>query len=289
MAKPIAKITVYCPHCGAEQQEPELAKSTFCRRCSEHFDITPATLTGAPPPIAPGPLIRPPAGGNPVSPVHVVPDAAPVGETAGGIMAKFEGLLGSKPKFRPATCFECHASHEVSGTATSSTCRACGAYIDLQDYKINGNFSRNIATRGSIYLGTKGDLSSSKIICDHATIHGKMRGNLHCAGRVTVRVQGRLYGTVEAGELVVEKGSEVVFSRPVKAGAAEIYGHMSGQIVCDRHVNVYKAGLLDGAVEAVGFSVEKGGFFQGDLTIHPRRAASPVIETVPAGVSEQAA
>ena len=102
-----------------------------------------------------------------------------------------------------------------------------------------------------------------------------MRGNLHCTGRVTVRVQGRLYGTLEAGELMVEKGSEVVFSRPVRStGMAEIHGHMSGQIVCDSHITVFKTGLLDGDVEATGFTVESGGFFQGELTISPRRLAA---------------
>ena len=267
MAKPIAKITVRCPHCRAEQQEPELAKSTFCRSCSQYFAITPANLAGAEPPPAP--------------PARPAPGAAAPGPgeaEAGGLLSKFEGLLGSKPKHRTARCFECNSAHEVSSSATSSTCKACGAYIDLQDYKINGSFSRNIKTRGSVSLGTKGDLSSSKVLCDQATIHGKMRGNLHCTGRVAVRVQGRLYGTVEAGELVIEKGSEVVFSRPVKTGSVEIYGHMTGQILCDTHVNIYKTGLLGGDVEATGFSVERGGVFRGELTINPRRAASAVVE-----------
>ena len=274
MAKPIAKITVRCPHCGAEQQEPELAKSTFCRRCSQYFAVTAASLASAPRPApAPGPAIRPSPGS--VVPARAATDApaAGPGGPAGGFRAKFEELIGSKPKHRTARCFECNAAHEVSSSATSSTCKACGAYIDLQDYKISGSFSRNIKTRGSVYLGSKGDLSSSKVICEQATIHGKMRGNLHCTGRVTVRVQGRLYGTVEAGELLIEKGSEVIFSRPVKTSAAEIYGHMSGQIISDSHITIYKTGLLDGAVEATGFSVERGGCFQGELTISPRAQA----------------
>ena len=283
MAKPIAKITVVCPHCRAEQQEPELAKSTFCRQCSQYFAITPSSLAGAAPP--PAPAARPSLGA-----------ASPAGQAAvdgGGLRSKFEGLLSSKPKQRTARCFECHSAHEVNSSATSSTCKACGAYIDLQDYKINGSFSRNIKTRGAVYLGTKGDLSSSKVLCDQATLHGKMRGNLLCTGRVTVRVQGRLYGTVEAGELVIEKGSEVVFSRPVKTSGAEIYGHMSGQVACDGHVNIHKTGLLDGAVEATGFSVERGGFFQGELTINPRRQAvvepeKAAVETVAARVPERA-
>ena len=49
MSKPIAKITVQCPHCKAEQLEPEAAKSTFCRRCSQYFAITPASLGQAMP------------------------------------------------------------------------------------------------------------------------------------------------------------------------------------------------------------------------------------------------
>lgn len=253
-----------------------MAKSTFCRRCSQYFAVTASSLAGAAPPPAAVSLPPRPTLGASAPTRAVVPAASASASTpapASGLRAKFEELIGSKPKSRAAQCFECSSAHEVSSTATSSTCKACGAYIDLQDYKINGSFSRNIKTRGTVYLGSKGDLSSSKVICDHATIHGKMRGNLHCTGRVTVRVQGRLYGTVEAGELLVEKGSEVVFSRPIKAAVAEIHGHMSGQIVCDSHVTVYKTGLLDGNVEAVGFNVERGGCFQGELTISPRRPA----------------
>ncbi len=271
-----------------------MAKSTFCRRCSQYFAITPSNLAGAAPAaVAASPTVRTlPSTGSPTRSGSDLPTTnTSTPAPASGLMARFEGLLSSKPKSRLAQCFECNSAHEVSSTSTSSTCKACGAYIDLQDYKINGSFSRNIKTRGMVYLGSKGDLSSSKVICDHATLHGKMRGNLHCAGRVTVRVQGRLYGTVEAGELLIEKGSEVVFSRPIKTVTAEIYGHMSGQIVCGTHVTIYKTGLLDGAVEAAGFTVEKGGCYQGELTISPRQQvqaepgpAVPAERGVPAAV-----
>ncbi len=178
-----------------------------------------------------------------------------------------------------ASCFECNSSHEVSTTATSATCKACGAYIDLQDYKINSSFSRNIKTRGSVYLGSKGDLSSSKIICSEATLHGKMRGNLHCDGEVTIRVQGKLLGTVETtGPVVIEKGSDVQFSRPLKAASLEVHGKMSGHVASDTHVTISKSGSLEGDVIAAGFTVEKGGLYQGELTITPRQALSAALE-----------
>ncbi len=270
-----------------------MAKSTFCRKCSEYFAITPELLAGmatrevpapAPPvrktPVdvwAPAPASREPArtvGHTPLTP----PTPAP-----GGVMDKWGGLFGSKPKTRSAQCFECASQHEISSSARSTTCKACGAYIDLQDYKISGSFSRNIKTRGTLYLGSKGDLSSSKIICDQATIHGKMRGNMTCLGKVTIRVQGRLFGSLEAGQLIVEKGSEVIFSRPIRAVSVEVHGAMSGQIVSDSHVTVFKSGSLDGAVDASGFTVERGGCFQGELTIRPRGQAATAVEGPAAG------
>ena len=272
MSKPIAKITVRCPHCGSEQLEPEQAKSTFCRRCSQYFGITATAVVGPNTPAASVPVAKPRLGYAPGSPAEA--SGAPLsGQPAGssGFKQKIESFLASKPRQRTARCFECSSAHEVSSTAQSSTCKACGAYIDLQDYKISGSFSRNIKTRGSVYLSSKGDLSSSKIVCGQATLHGKMRGNLQCDGMVTLRMQGRLPGSLEAGEMIVEKGSDVVFSRPLKASAVAVHGKMSGQIFSDSHVTIYKSGSLDGTVQATGFTVEKGGIFQGELTITPRQ------------------
>ncbi len=53
---------------------------------------------------------------------------------------------------------------------------------------------------------------------------------------------------------------------------------MSGQIVSDSHVTIYKSGSLDGAVDATGFTVERGGCFQGELTISPRGTTETATE-----------
>ena len=275
MAKPIAKITVQCPHCKAEQLEPEAAKSTFCRRCSQYFAITPASQGITAPAVA-KPADKP-------RPAYLSSGAreqpAETPTAAGGFKFRLGELISNKPKQRVAQCFECQSAHEVSSTATSSTCKACGAYIDLQDYKINSSFSRNIKTRGTVYLGSKGDLSSSKIICSEATLHGRMRGNLHCDGPVTIRAQGRLFGTIEAGAVVVEKGSDVQFSRPLKVASLEVHGVLSGHVMSASHILISKSGSLDGDVTATGFTVEKGGIYQGELTITPRRTVATAIAT----------
>ena len=280
MPKPIAKVSVQCPHCKAEQLEPEAAKSTFCRRCSQYFAITPASL-GQVAPAPPAKSVDKPRPAYLSSATREQP-----AEAAAGFKFRLGDLISNKPKQRVAQCFECQSAHEVSSTATSSTCKACGAYIDLQDYKINSSFSRNIKTRGSVYLGTKGDLSSSKIICSEATLHGRMRGNLHCDGPVTIRAQGKLFGTIEAGPLVVEKGSDVQFSRPLKVASLEVHGALTGHVMSASHILISKTGSLDGDVTATGFTVEKGGIYQGELTIVPRQTLAVAAATEPVAATE---
>ena len=279
MSKPIAKITVQCPHCKAEQLEPEAAKSTFCRRCSQYFAITPASLgqTASAAPVRTADKPRP-------AYLSGATREQPAEAPGAGFKFRLGDLISNKPKQRVAQCFECHSAHEVSSTATSSTCKACGAYIDLQDYKINGSFSRNIKTRGTVYLGSKGDLSSSKIVCSEATLHGRMRGNLLCDGPVTIRAQGRLFGTIEAGPVVVEKGSDVQFSRPLKVASLEVHGVLTGHVMSASHILISRTGSLEGDVTATGFTVEKGGIYQGELTITPRQSpanASTLVTTLP--------
>ncbi len=189
---------------------------------------------------------------------------------AGGFGAVRDCSAASRSSGLPIASSAVGARGQQHGT--SSTCKACGAYIDLQDYKINGSFSRNIKTRGTVYLGSKGDLSSSKVICDEATIHGKMRGNLHCAGPVTIRVQG---GSTARWRRASRRGERI-------GGACSParQGHVpGGSRTHERTDHVrqprdgLQEGLLDGDVDATGFAVEKGGFFQGELTINPRRAS----------------
>ncbi len=268
----LAKISVRCPHCGSQQQESAQARSTICRGCSESFDITaaisaPAGSVSSPPRLTSA-MTMPSLGSSQARPQS--PESAAQSPDAGGSLRERLGrMLGSPPKNQFARCFECNGVHEVSGSARSTICRDCGAYIDLQDYKITGSFSRNIATRGTVVVSRNGVLSSSKIICANALIYGKLRGNLLCTGKVTLRVRGRLPGSLEAAYLVIEKGSDIEFGLPIKVTGLDVAGRMSAQIISDGHVNVHRSGHLSGPVRAKGFTVEKGGVFEGELTISP--------------------
>jgi cytoskeletal protein CcmA (bactofilin family) len=232
------RIEVQCPHCGNIQLEPELTKSTYCRKCSGYVQLGKGRRSSE----------------------------SQEAEKQPSVFHKLEVLLGVQ-KTIVARCFECTGKREVSKSAASTICALCGAYIDLQDYRITGNFNRAIRTRGRLIITSKGDLSSSRVICDSAEIQGAMRGNLICSGDVHIRLKGKLNGSIEARSVHIDKKCDVELVRPIRAETVHIEGIISGRIISTGKVVIQKTGRLRGAVFGRGFTVEKGGEFFGDLSI----------------------
>jgi len=236
------KNTVECPHCGFKQLESPYAKSTFCRKCSEHYDL-----------------------GKPAPEPH---------EDRPSLLERFGQLL-SRNKTREITCFDCGAVQTLSSAAKSSLCPQCSAYIDLTDFKITGSFSRKIQTQGTVEITAKADVTSSTIACREAFIYGKMRGTLQCTGLTSVKMSGKLNGALEVKELIIEKRSDVEIVRPVKARTVEINGKVSARLHVDGKVVIGKKGWLEGTIYAKAIVIEKGGVFLGELHIGEQEMSQP--------------
>jgi cytoskeletal protein CcmA (bactofilin family)/ribosomal protein L37AE/L43A len=246
VAKPSpAKVSVECPHCGFKQMEYAAAKTTMCRQCGRSFS----------------PGVSKPA----LRPASAAPnDLAPSRESFG--IGKIEGLF-NRQRNRVVACFECKRKHEVSDAATSTNCPGCSAHIDLRDYKIITSFSRSIRTRGELHLTSKGDLSSTSVVCKSALIEGKLRGNLQCEESATINYVGKIPGRLTANYVCVERKADVQCFRRVRAASIDIKGRMSAEIIATGPVNIHKTGFLEGNVTAKSINIEKGGIFSGQLVI----------------------
>jgi len=241
MAKGPAKITVACPFCKATQPESEHAKSTFCRKCGKHIELR---KLGAP---------------------------APAAESEGpGLMDRLTRMF-EREQMRQVNCLHCNSSQKVSSLAKSGSCSHCGHYLDFRDIKVDGNFSKSIETHGIITITKSGELTSPKVSCAAAIVLGKLNGNLVCSTTAHVRTKGRVMGSIQARALIVEKGSNVEFVRPLHVGTAEINGKISARIFADS-VTINKSGCLEGAVTARSIKIERGGIFHGDLVIGQQKA-----------------
>src|ERR1700724_397019 len=217
------------------------AKSTMCRQCGRNF---------APNAPKAGLILRPKEEAAP----------APTG------FRRIEGFW-NRQRIRVVACFECKRKHEVSDAATSTNCPGCSAHIDLRDYKITTSFSRSIRTRGELHLTSKGDLSSTSVICQLALIEGKLRGNLQCDESVTINYTGKIPGRIAAKHVTLERKSDVQCFRRLRVDTIDIKGRMSGEIVATGAVTIHKTGILEGNVTAKSIAIEKGGMFSGQLVI----------------------
>src|SRR6266566_471284 len=170
-AKKQAKVLVTCPRCGHQQSEPRAAISTACKQCGQYIRVQ-----------------------------DVLKPAARAPE---------------RPKeLRKLACFECGTELEVAVSAQSTMCKRCSSHIDLRDYHISNAVSKNFKTKGQFVIEPKGYVFNTEAIAGDAVIKGKFLGKLAahlCAdGIVVLRSTGRLFGEVEAKNLVVEEGAVMV-------------------------------------------------------------------------------
>jgi cytoskeletal protein CcmA (bactofilin family)/predicted RNA-binding Zn-ribbon protein involved in translation (DUF1610 family) len=230
------KISADCPHCGFSQLESAYAKSTFCRKCGEHYSIEKLLLKET--------------------------------ESLKGpsLFDKLSKMLG-RETVREVACLSCKHRQQISSAAQSSLCPACGSYIDLRDFKIAGPFGRTIQTQGEVVITSKGDASSTRIVCREALVEGQVRGTLTSTGAVRVKMRGKMLGSIEAHQLIIEKRADVEFIRPLKVNSMEVNGKVSARVVCESHVTINKNGYLEGTVFAKAINVERGGVFSGELFI----------------------
>lgn len=234
-----ARVEVRCPQCDNLQLEPAAAKSTNCRKCGSHIQLEKGRRPG---------------------------ESKDLQHPAPSVFQKIESLFGVQ-RTVVARCFECAGEREVPKNATSTLCPKCGAYIDLQDYRVSGVYNRSIRTGGRLIVTDKCDLITNQVFCGSAEIAGSVRGQLTCSGEVRIRFKGKLSGSIEAKTVHIEKKCDAELLHPIRAELVEIDGTISGRIISTRKVIIRKSGRLTGSVSARGFTVEKGGYFMGDVSI----------------------
>lgn len=258
--------------------EAKLAKTTFCRACNQYFAIG-EPLSRQPPTPVRRP-VEPPK--DTIAPEATAAPGAALTEKSesGGWWSRVVSSLlpASGPKI--VACFECGARQEASRSATSCSCRSCGAYLDLQDVKIVGAFSRAVRTAGHIYVTSRGDMNSTRAICGSAEIRGILRGNLTCLGEMRIKYKGKLPGGIETKILRILKGSDLDFFRPVHAEEVIVEGDMKGRILATGTVHITKSGSITGALFARGISIDRGGEFHGEMSIGQQQSEQK--ELIPA-------
>jgi cytoskeletal protein CcmA (bactofilin family)/DNA-directed RNA polymerase subunit RPC12/RpoP len=218
-AKKQDKVLVVCPHCGHQQAEPRTAFSSNCKKCGQHLRIQE--------------ILRP------------APKAAEQGPARKRVTCFECGAELEVPVSAESTmCKRCSRyvdmKNYVINSAVSKNFKTKGSFvIDPKGYVFNteavvsdavikGRFLGKLLAEQSLTIYStaeiKGSFKTARLVvpaANHfrwpeaikigtAEIAGELAANLFASDTVVLKSTARMFGDVEAKNLVVEEGAIVV-------------------------------------------------------------------------------
>jgi len=168
---------------------------------------------------------------------------------------------------RMVDCYECGKTHNIIKEATSALCPSCGAYIALKDYDIDSTWTSTIQTRGDVYVGKRGKISSVTIYCHDLTVDGEVDATIDCSGDLHINNDCNITGRVRCMKLTVAAGVNVTFKLNVDAVEVVNFGHIVGNFNHTEKMSLHKKSVLEGNISTTIFELNQGAVHQGMASI----------------------
>jgi len=172
-------------------------------------------------------------------------------------------------------CHACGHSHECADNAENTQCPHCGQPISFADIVISSHVSRKIDTRGNLRVEKKGNLFTPLSVCRDAVIFGMISGSLRCEGKITFYGEGNYPLKIDANELLIPGGAEVICPFPIHARHVVVRGILRAPLLVEARLQVLRKGHVEGAVCARSIDVDRGGELRGQVRIGPGPIPSP--------------
>jgi cytoskeletal protein CcmA (bactofilin family) len=169
--------------------------------------------------------------------------------------------------FKDVDCFECRHQFKVGKSSRSTNCPQCGAPISMEEVEINMNSTQKVKTRGDVLIRKRGYLSTDQVLCRDLRCQGVLEGDVQATGAVFFRTTGTFLGEIRCRRFVVEKGSQIVFMKPIYAEEVCIQAKITATIFCTGQLVIATGGAVNGDVTARSVSIEPGGELNGAMNI----------------------
>jgi cytoskeletal protein CcmA (bactofilin family)/DNA-directed RNA polymerase subunit RPC12/RpoP len=218
-ASPQDKVQLTCPHCGHQQLEPRTAFSSVCRKCGEHLRVQ-EILKPAPKSVESGPARRRITCFDCGAELDVPATAE---STMCKKCSRYIDLKDYKITSAVSKNFKTKGSFVVEAKGYVFNTEAIVA-----DAVIKGRFLGKLTAQRSLSIYStaeiKGKFTTAHLIIpaanhfhwpepiglDSGEIAGELSANLKVKGTLLLKSSARMFGDVNAGNLVVEDGAVVV-------------------------------------------------------------------------------
>lgn len=140
-----------------------------------------------------------------------------------------------------------------------------GEAMTILDQNVQGdnnlNSSGSLLNAEDLRAAPRGDTSSQGALLGKGA---RFEGKLTFEG--TVEIQGEFYGEITSnGHLVVSKDARI--EGTVEVASALISGQLKGNIKTSGTLDLRSSAHVSGEIEVATLTVEKGAFFQGQVTM----------------------
>ncbi len=184
-------------------------------------------------------------------------------------VASHIGHTALPPKHK-LVCFECSYKFEITGKIESIDCPRCRVPISLRDVVIDGEWSEDIKTGGTVTITANGIIKDCEVIAKQVFLAGKVSGaSINAYQRLKLN-PGGVYDSesIEAKALDVSAGFELELDDCEFFSEVDISGSLRAtDLTVESLLTVRCSGSLSGKAKSRRLVVEEGGGLLAEVDI----------------------
>jgi len=178
----------------------------------------------------------------------------------------------TQPTRRTIRCFACGYECQMSGTTRAVYCSKCRAKIELGDVDIDGEWTRDVQTGGTVRIRPGACVAGAKIRAGNVILEGRLDGyaSIECTQWLEMATpEPPRARQLDIRNLRVAAGTEWVPGTKLLVNHLEVHGTLEGNIEAEGAVHIFPGGHLKGALKSAHLQVEDGGGLSARLFVWP--------------------
>ncbi len=178
-----------------------------------------------------------------------------------------------QPTKRTVRCFECGYECQLSGITNAIYCSKCRERIDMGDYVIDGPWSEEIKTGGSVLIKPTGRLEKVHVMAGSVIFEGSMDedSTLECTQWLEICGDAEPDPRqITMRNLRISAGTSMKFKYKLQVNHLELMGTLEADIEAAGLVSIREGGHLKGTVRGAHLEVEEGGGLSARAFIWPQ-------------------
>lgn len=216
---------------------------------------------------------RPAKDGDAQAPAEPAPD--PQGKKIGAHIGRT-----AMPTKHDVICYECGYAFQITGSIVKHTiCSKCRNRLVVDNPVIDGAWSGEIKTAGTVHVKRGGHITGGTIRTTHMILEGDIgeEAVVQVFRRLEIRDASKYReDCIEARDLVIGEGAAMI-QPAMSFHDVEVSGTLRTSLTASGAVTVRKGGALEGDVVCSSIGVEDGGVLLASVRVEPTEAPKELV------------